>query len=167
MFFDTWLEFGRIAISGVLAYSALIICLLISGKRTLSKWNSFDFVVTIALGSLLAAVVTSKELALTEGVFAFSFLIFLQFVITWLSVRIDWIKNLIKAEPTRLFDSGEFLHDAMKRERVTESEILAAMRSNGLASIGEIEAVVLETNGEFSVLKKSADGSRSALRNVS
>lgn len=167
MFFDTWLEFGRIAISGVLAYSALIICLLISGKRTLSKWNSFDFVVTIAIGSLLAAVITSKELALSEGIFAFAFLIFLQFVITWFSVRIDWIKNLIKAEPTRLFDSGEFLHDTMKRERVTESEILTAIRSNGFVSIDEIEAVVLETDGEFSVLKKSADGSRSALRNVS
>ncbi len=166
MFFDTWLEFGRIAISGVLAYTALIICLQISGKRTLSKWNSFDFVVTIAIGSLLAAVITSKELALLEGVFALAFLIFLQFVITWLSVRIEWIKTLIKAEPIKLFDNGEFLYDAMKRERVSESEILTAIRSDGFAAIEEIDAVVLETNGEFSVLKKSADCSRSALRNV-
>ncbi len=51
MFFDDWFGIVRILIVGVLAYAALIIFLRVSGKRTLSKWNAFDFVVTIALGS--------------------------------------------------------------------------------------------------------------------
>ena len=167
MFFDSWFGIVRILIVGVLAYVALIIFLRVSGKRTLSKWNAFDFVVTIALGSTLASVIISKDVVLIEGVIAFALLIGLQFVITRLSVRFDSIKNVVKAEPTLLFDKGEFLNEAMRRQRVTESEIRAAIRSNGLAAIEDAEAVVLETDGTFSVVKNSADDSRTALKDVS
>lgn len=167
MFFDGWFGIVRILIVGVLAYAALIIFLRVSGKRTLSKWNAFDFVVTIALGSILASVVLSKNVVLIEGIMAFGLLIALQFVITRLSVKFDWLKNTVKAEPTLLFDKGEFLPAPMRRQRVTESEIRAAIRSKGFASVEKIEAVVLETDGTFSVIKKSADDSRTALKDVS
>jgi len=167
MFFDDWSGIIRILIVGILAYIALIIFLRVSGKRTLSKWNAFDFVVTIALGSTLASVIISKDVVLIEGVIAFALLIGLQFVITRLSVRFDSIKNVVKAEPTLLFDKGEFLPEAMRRQRVTESEIRAAIRSNGLAAIEDAEAVVLETDGTFSIVKNSADDSRTALKDVS
>ena len=166
MFFDDWFGLVRILIVGVLAYIALIIFLRVSGKRTLSKWNAFDFVVTIALGSTLASVTISKDVVLIEGVIAFALLIGLQFVITRLSVRFNSIKKVVKAEPTLLFDKGEFLNEAMRRQRVTESEIRAAIRSNGLAAIEDAEAVVLETDGTFSVVKKSANDSRTALKDV-
>lgn len=167
MFFDSWFGIVRLLIVGVLAYAALIIFLRVSGKRTLSKWNAFDFVVTIALGSILASVVLSKDVVLIEGVIAFSLLIALQFVITRLSVKFDWLKNIVKAEPTLLLDKGEFLFAAMRRQRVTESEIRAAVRSKGFASVEKIEAVVLETDGTFSVIKKSDSDSRTALKDVS
>ncbi len=167
MFFDNWSGIIRILIVGVLAYIAPIIFLRVSGKRTLSKWNAFDFVVTIALGSTLASVVVSKDVVLIEGVTAFALLIGLQFVITRLSVRFDFVKKIVKAEPTLLFDKGEFLHAVMRRQRVTELEIRAAIRSKGLAAIESVEAVVLETDGTFSVVKKSANDSRTALKDVS
>lgn len=166
MFFDDWFGLLRILAVGVFAYAALIILLRASGKRTLSKWNAFDFVVTIALGSTLATVVMSKDVSLAEGVFALGLLIALQFVITRLAVRFDWVKNLIKAEPTLLLDKGEFLPAAMRRQRVTESEIRAAIRASGSAAVEEIEAVVLETDGSLSVIKKLPDDSRSALKDV-
>ncbi len=167
MFFDGWYGLFRILIIGVPAYAALVFWLRVSGKRTLSKWNAFDFVVTIALGSVLASVILSKDTVLAEGIAAFVLLIGLQFVITWLSVRFDWLKNTVKGEPTLLLDKGEFLRDAMKRQRVTESEIHAAIRAQGSAATEEIAAVVLETDGSFSVIKNSKAGSRSALADVS
>lgn len=168
MFFDDWFGVIRILIVGVLAYGALIVLLLASGKRTLSKWNSFDFVVTIALGSTLATVIMSKDVSFAEGVFALALLIGLQFIITWLSVRYNWMEKLVKAKPTLLLNKGEFLPEAMKRQRVAEGEVLMAIRNQGTASIEEIEAVVLETDGSFSVIKKSAEtDSRTALKDVS
>src|SRR5687767_6590786 len=166
MFFDSWFGIIRILIVGVLAYAALIIWLRVFGKRTLSKWNAFDFIVTIALGSTLATVIISKDVVLIEGLIALVLLIALQFAVTRLSVRFDWAENLVKAKPTLLFEKGEFLHSVMRNQRVTEGEIRMAIRSKGLAAIEEVEAVVLETDGTFSVIEKSADNSRSALKDV-
>ncbi|MEI8624595.1 hypothetical protein P4S67_10000 [Pseudoalteromonas sp. B137] len=82
MFFDDVQGLVRVLIIGVLGYVALVFWLRVSGKRTLSKWNVFDFVVTIALGSILASVIISKSVALLEGILAFVVLIGLQYLIT-------------------------------------------------------------------------------------
>ncbi len=104
MFFEDWYSVLQIFLTSLFAYSILIIFLRVSGKRTLSKWNAFDFIVTIALGSILASVILSKDVVVLEGVLASALLIVFQFIITWLSVRVGWIEDLIKAEPTLLYD---------------------------------------------------------------
>ncbi len=166
MFINNWFNLLSVLVIGILAYVALIILLRVSGKRTLSKWNAFDFVVTIALGSILATVIMSKDVPLIEGIAAFLLLVSLQFIITWLSVRFDFVKNIVKAKPTLLLNKGEFLTDVLRRQRVDQSEVRAAIRAAGLAAVEDAEAVVLETDGTFSVVKKSAGGSRSALKDV-
>jgi len=159
--FDGWLTLGRTAIVGVLAYLTLVLLLRVSGKRTLSKMNAFDLVVTVALGSTLATVLLSTDVALATGVLAFALLIGLQYAITWLSVRSPTVQGFVKAEPTLLVHRGQFLSRAMKRERVTEEEILAALRGQGIAAVEDVEAVVLETDSSFSVVMGSS-GSASA-----
>lgn len=166
MFFESWFSLLRVIIVGSLAYGALIFWLRIFGKRTLSKWNAFDFVVTIALGSTLATVLLSKDVVLIEGIAAFLLLIGLQFIITWLSVRFRFVQRLIKAEPTLLLRTGKMLTDVLTRERITESEVLAAVRSEGIASLEEIEAVVLETDGTFSVIRHTSKNQKTSLKDV-
>jgi uncharacterized membrane protein YcaP (DUF421 family) len=164
--FDGWSGLLRTLIVGVLAYSALVISLRISGKRTLSKMNAFDFIVTVALGSTLATILLSNDVALAEGVLAFALLIGLQFVVAWLSVRSARIQSLVKSEPALLLYQGNFLWAALRRERVTKEEIEAAVRQQGLAGLDRVEAVVLETDGTFSVIQPSDAVSHSSLRNV-
>ena len=81
MFFDSWTGLGRVLLVGTLAYVALVLLLRISGKRTLTKLNAFDLVVTVALGSTLATVLLSKSVALAEGVVALALLVSLQYAI--------------------------------------------------------------------------------------
>lgn len=166
MLFDGWYGLARVVIVGVLAYVGLVIMLRVSGKRTLSKMNAFDLVITVALGSTFATVLLSKDVALAEGVTAFALLISLQFVITWLSVRSQTISGLVKSEPSLLWHRGEFLRDVMRGARVTEGEMLAAVRSQGEASLEEVEAVVLETDGSFSVITSQQSNNRSTLAGV-
>lgn len=87
MLFNGWDSILRTACLGVLAYVTLVLMLRLSGKRTLSKMNAFDFVATVALGSTLASTLLSKDASLAQGAAAFGVLILLQFVVTWLSVR--------------------------------------------------------------------------------
>ncbi len=166
LFFDSWSALIRVLLVGVLAYLALILWLRISGPRTLSKWNAFDFIVTIALGSTLAAILMDKNTSLSEGVLGLGLLVALQFGITWLSVRSAWVRRLIKDEPSLLYERGRYLDAALRRQRVTRSEVQAAVRSAGLAAMEDVEAVVLETDGTFSVIKPAPSQSRTALEGV-
>lgn len=166
MFFEGWWGLLRIIVVGLLAYIGLIFFLRVFGKRSLSKWNAFDFVVTVALGSTLATVLLSKDVPLAEGILAFFWLLLLQFIVTWFSIRSSSFENLVKSEPTLLFYKGEFIRKAMREQRVPKTEILSAIRSSGNGSLEEIEAVVLETNGNFSVIEKSKAEGDTALSNI-
>ncbi|NKE71229.1 YetF domain-containing protein [Candidatus Manganitrophus noduliformans] len=167
IFFDNWAGVVRTLIIGIFAYAALVLLLRISGKRTLSKMNAFDLVVTVALGSTLATILLSKNVALVEGILAFVLLIGLQYLVAWASVHSPFVRRIVKSEPALLFYRGEFLGEAMRRERVTEGEVRAAIRAEGFANLSEIEAVVLETDGTFSVVQRAARGEASSLSNVS
>lgn len=164
MFEITLDSFIRIVTVGFLAYIGLIIFLRISGKRTLTKLNAFDLVVTVALGSTLATILLDSNISLLEGLTAFALLILLQYVITFLSVHSNWFNNVIKSEPRLLFLNGQFLRSAMKKERIKEIEILQAIRNSGSGSTEKVTAVVLETDGSLSVISSEPGN---ALENVS
>lgn len=167
MFFTEWVALERIVIVGLASYVSLVILLRVSGKRTLSKMNAFDFVVTVALGSTLASLLLSKDVPLVEGLAAFGLLLLVQFVITWLSVRSRTVSRLVKSDPTLLYHQGQFLEQAMKVERINREEILQAVRSHGFLSLESVAAVVLETDGSISVLQLSnRSETRSAMANV-
>jgi uncharacterized membrane protein YcaP (DUF421 family) len=169
MFFNTWESLLRVLVVGGSAYVALVILLRISGKRTLTKLNAFDLVVTVALGSTLATVLLNREVPLVEGVAAFALLILLQWAVATLSVRSTRIRKLVKAEPTLLLHRGEMLDGALRDQRVTREEVESVVRAAGLATVADAAAVVLETDGSMSVVPRSAATPRSpmpALRTV-
>src|SRR5690554_377933 len=128
IFFDSWESILRTLIVTVVAYFAVIVLLRITGKRTLSKMNAFDFIVTIALGSSLATVALNKNVALADGILLFFLFVILQYFITWLSVRVKSVKNLITASPTLLLYKGKVINEAMKKERITLEELYVAAR---------------------------------------
>ena len=154
-FFDSWTSLGNVLLAGLLGYAGLVLFLRVSGKRTLSKMNAFDFVVTIAIGSTLASTILSDSVPIVEGLAALALLIGLQYLITWASVRWEKVEALFKSQPTLIFFDGEFLARPMTKERITTEEVRSAVRANGIARIEEVAAVVLETDGSFTVLQES------------
>jgi uncharacterized membrane protein YcaP (DUF421 family) len=156
MWFDSWSDLGRLLVVAPLAYAALVAVLRVSGARTLSKLNAFDLVVTVALGSTLATVLLSADVSLAEGVLALVVLVLLQFVVSRASLQWRRVERLVKSEPVLLYRSG-FLVEAMRRARVTEDELRQAARSSGKASLDDVAAVVLETDGRLSVLPAIPD----------
>ncbi|MEM8718939.1 MAG: YetF domain-containing protein [Cyanobacteria bacterium P01_G01_bin.39] len=151
---------------GTIAYIAIILMLRISGKRTLSKWNSFDFVVTIAFGSILSSILLSTKDSFGTGILGFGLLVLFQYILTWISARSSMVQKLVKAEPSLLLYKGKFKQEVLKRERVAEGEVLAALRASGVGAVEDADAVVLETDGSFSVIKDLGKGTASALKDV-
>lgn len=151
MFFQDWEGIARTVVVGGLAYVSLVLFLRVSGKRTLAKLNAFDLVVTIALGSTLSAVLLQGSVALAEGATAFGLLILLQFAVASLSVHSERFANLVRSEPALLVRDGAFCLSAMRRERITESEVLSAARAAGTDGISSVRYLILESDGSISV----------------
>ena len=154
-FFKDWTGPVRVVIVGVCAYVGLVFLLRVTGKRTLSKMNAFDLVVTVALGSTLAATLLNTSVPLANGLAGFAMLILVQFVVAWTCARSDLADRIVKSTPTVVLWRGEILREVMEAERLSEEEVLTAVRQAGLGSYDDVQAVVLETTGDISVIKKS------------
>ena len=162
--FESWASLGKTLLAVALLYPLLILVLRAGGKRTLSKMNAFDFIVTVAIGSLAASTVLSTT-PLADGVAAVAAFVGLQALVTWLSVRSDRFEALVKSQPTLVFHGGRYLERAMRHERVTREEIRSALRTAG-ATVEGTAAVVLESDGSFSVLGDVERGRTEALAGV-
>lgn len=158
IFFQGWQGIIRTLVVGFLAYLCLVSFLLISGKRTLAKLNAFDLVVTVALGSILSSILIQQSLPLAEGLTALALLIWLQYVVTATSVRWEAFARSVRRSPSLLVRRGEFCRDAMRRERVTEREVLSAVRASGVSGVEAAAAVFLESDGTMSVIQDEGGG---------
>jgi uncharacterized membrane protein YcaP (DUF421 family) len=167
MFFNSIADLVRVVVVGVLSYLSLILLLRVSGKRTLSKMNAFDLVVTVSLGTTIATTMLSKEVAWVEGMVGLLVLIGMQYLIAWLSVRSQAVRNLVKNEPTLLFHRGNMLSNALTHQRVTAEEVRAAIRNAGMSHIESVEAVILETDGSLSVIPETSNSADTLISDVS
>ena len=71
--------------------------------------------------------------------------------------------RIVKSEPSLLLYRGRFLVESLRKERVTEEEVLSAIRAGGHARVEEVEAVVLETDGSFTVVESNGERHATAL----
>lgn len=166
MWFDSWDGVLRVLLAGAAAYVSLVVLVRLSGKRTLSQLNAFDFVVSVAQGSVLATILTSSDLSFVEGVTALVLLAGLQFLVAAVSSRWPRTRHVVTADPVLLLVDGRIRQDALLRNRLTESELRQAVRMQGTGDLSRVKAVVLETNGKLSIITDDQYGSGSALGDV-
>ncbi len=142
----------QVVLTTVVIYVLLVALLRVTGKRTTSKMNSFDWIVTVAVGSMVATASLSPQVSIIEGLMGIGLLVFLQFLMSKLSVNLPLFRDAVVATPTLVFFRGQFLDKPMARQRVTREDILSAMRSQGFVDLSEVLAVVLESNADLSVV---------------
>lgn len=154
MFFESWNNLLHVLVVGVLAYSGLVFFLRLSGKRTLASMNAFDFIVSVAFGSTLASTMLPPKPSLMDGLLALGLLVLLQFIVAWFEIRYPMFHRVVTSRPAMVFFRGQFVEEEMKRERIEEGDVLAIIRNKGFLDMERVEAVVLETDGSFSVLNR-------------
>ena len=134
-----------------LAWVTLLI--RINGLRSLSKMTNFDFLMTVALGSLVAGAAQSTEWSgFAQSMIAMVGLFIVQFTTARLRKSSDTVEDFMQNEPIMLMRNGEILHDALKATRVAESDLIAKLRESNALELSKVRAVVLETTGDVSVL---------------
>lgn len=164
MWFDDWASLGQIIVKAVIGFAVLVALLRAAGKRSVTKLNAFDLVLVFTVGSILATTILNTNTTISEGVLALVMLVGLQWLTALLATRVPAFQSLIKSEPTLLAYDGQLLKKNMRRERIAEVEVQAALRQHGVHALSDAKAVVLETEGEISVLKKGHGDPASSLR---
>lgn len=125
----------------------------INGLRTLSKMTNFDFVMTIAMGSVAAGVVQASDWpAFWQAFVGMAGLVLVQYLAARLRSSSDTMEQVMQNEPLLIMRDGEILPDALKQARMSESDVMAKLREANALEISNVRAVVLETTGDVSVL---------------
>lgn len=99
LWWTSWAAVGRAVVLAVTGYAGLLLMLRTAGKRSTAKMNIFDWVVTVALGSMLATLILSDSIPLAVGLTGTATLIVLQVAISWAHVRFPWLQSLITSVP--------------------------------------------------------------------
>ncbi|WP_246139172.1 DUF421 domain-containing protein [Gelidibacter salicanalis] len=146
--------FFLILLSTVCIYVAVILYTRIFGKRSFSKMSSFDFAMTVAVGSMIASTVLSDSVSFLEGAVGLLVVYSLQLAAAFLR-RFPWFRKLTDNEPTLLMDGQTLLRDNMKAVRVTEGDIRSKLREANVIKMTDIKAVIFETTGDIVVLHKN------------
>jgi len=141
----------QIAVSAVGVLAAVIALIRLNGLRSLSKMSSFDFAVTVAVGSIVASTLLSDSVSLLDGVIGVAALLFSQRLIA--RARADaGASALVDNTPVVLMVGKRMLDETLQRVRVTHDDVRSKLREANVIELSEVHVVVLESTGDISVL---------------
>ena len=159
MFFDDAIldALTKGAVLSALGLFWVIFLVRIVGLRSFSKMTNFDFVMTVAMGSLLAGASQSSEwTGLLQTLTAMASLFAVQYLVAFLRQRSTTLDELVQNRPVILMKNGAILHDALKETRVRKEDLIAKLREANALDLSRVQAVILETTGDISVLHGAA-----------
>lgn len=163
LFFDNIEKLVRIVLTAAMVYLMIVVVTKISGKRSTSQLNNFDWIVTVMIGSLGASTILLENIPFIEGMSSILTLYLLQFLVTKYASISPAFSSFILSEPKIVFYQGQFLPEAMRDERLTRQELESVMRSNGIHSLDEVEAIVFESDATLNVITKDQDKSNTGI----
>lgn len=151
---DQWLDILlRGFLLAMIALAWVVVLVRIVGLRSLSKMTSFDFVMTVALGSLVAGASQAEAwTGFVQPLVGMAGLFFAQWLTAQLRKSSDAVEDVLQNEPVLLMRDGKILHRALETTRVAEGDLIAKLREANVMRMEDVRAAVLETTGDVSVL---------------
>lgn len=136
------------------------------GLRSFSKMSAYDFAITVAFGSTLAATVVNPSISLGEGMLAFAVLFVVQWIVGVARTASRAVEDAADNTPLLLMRDGTILHDNLRKARVTEADLMGKLREANALRISDVRAVVFETTGDISVMHGEGEVDERLLEDV-
>ena len=144
-----------VCIRTFILYLVVLFTLRIMGKSELSKMSTFQMVVLFMIAELASIPIDSPSASLINGTIAIFTLLFLQVLLSLLSIKSEKFKNLINGKPSVIIDKGMINVKEMRRLRITINDLFEQLRIGNCPSLSDVEYAVMESNGELSIIQKS------------
>jgi len=142
-------------LGSIILFFVIVLLTRIFGLRSFAKFTAYDFAFTIAIGSILSAILTSST-TVVHGSVAIAALLLLTFLFAYLQKNVAAVKILISNKPLLLMDGNKILDNNLKSARIEKDQLKAKLRESNVLNYDQVIAVVLETTGDISVLHKSS-----------
>ena len=134
-------------------YLILLVLLRISGKRTLSQVTTFDFVLILIIAETTQQALLGEDYSLTNMTIIASTLVALSLVFAYVDFYLPQVSKWVDGAPLIVVRDGEILKDRVRKELVTEEDILeSARQKHGLERMDQIKYAVLEKSGDISII---------------
>ena len=157
----------RGAVLGIVTLVWIIIVVRIIGLRAFSNMTAFDYVITLATGSLLASAATVTEwTALIQALSAIIALLVAQVGLARFRRGSRTIQRLVENNPILLMHNGKILRDALAETRVAERDILNKIRGADIKDLADIRAMVLESTGDISIISGNREPTKCVMNDV-
>lgn len=144
---------ARAAILSTVAVCWIVVVVRVVGLRAFSKMTAFDFVVTVAVGSLLAGASQAKSWSdFAQPALAIAALLCVQYIAARIRKSSSRFEEFVENSPVLLMRDGKILTSALDMTRVAEDDLIAKLREANVLRFSQVRAVVLETTGDISVL---------------
>jgi len=141
-----------------LVYFFLIIAIIIFGKKELSQLSITDLVFILLISNAVQnAMVNGDWQSFFMGLIAAATLFILNFILKMLTYRNPQLRRLIVGHPTALIENGEMQVKNLTSEKITEEELMAAVREHGVDAVKDVKLAMLESDGNISVISFDSD----------
>lgn len=147
----------QMCIAAVCIYFYIMLVTRVTGKRTFAKITSFDFAVTIAMGSILADAVNKPVPNFMAALVSLALLAALQVLFAKLTSKSSSIEKLATNQPSFLMRDGVIIESNLKKCLVSRLELMGKLREANVLQLSHVKAVVFETTGDISVIHADTD----------
>ena len=139
-----------------LIYVFLLVALRIGGRRELGQLNAMDFVVLLAVANAVQNGIIGQDDSVTGAIIGASSLFLLNEAAAFVVARNRTAHRLLVGSPTTLVEKGVLLENALRRQRMSVSDLMIALEENGAAGLDEVERCIIEPNGKIVVTLREA-----------
>jgi uncharacterized membrane protein YcaP (DUF421 family) len=155
--FDLSLPWWEFVARASMVYFALLVMMRVSGKRTVGQFTPFDLLVVMLLSESVSASLAGGDDSIPGGLLLAGTLIALNVIVATLTARVRGIASLIDGEPVLLGRDGKLFHAAIRRQHIPLGDVEQALRQND-TQLADMKLLMLETDGEITVVSKDKDG---------
>ena len=143
-----------LVLRAIVAFFFILLLTRVVGRRELSSLEPFDLMLLVVVGDLVQQGVTQNDFSLTGMLLVGGTIALLTVLVSYGSFKVPWLRPVLDGEPVIVVQDGEPIRRNLDRNRITQDELLAAARRQGLASLERVQWGVLETSGSISFIER-------------
>lgn len=143
----------EIILRGTVMYLSLVVLLRIVLKRQTGTLGMTDLLLITLLADASQNAMAGEYKSLPDGIVLVATIISWNYFFDWLSVKSEWFERLIEPPPIPLVKHGKLLRRNMRRELITEAELLGKLREQGVEDLSKVKLVNIESDGQISLIQ--------------